>query len=55
MAAIATVEIHEQIREAISQASDRDLITAYQQTGGEPGNPEADTLLSEIERRHLYL
>jgi hypothetical protein len=35
--------------------SDADLIAAYQQTHGEPGDAEADTLAAEIERRGLDL
>jgi hypothetical protein len=35
--------------------NDADLIAAYQRTDGEPGNPEADALLAEIERRQLDL
>ena len=34
-------------------ASDADLIAAYQRTDGEPGNPEADALAAEMERRGL--
>ncbi len=33
--------------------SDRDLLAAYQRTTGEPGDPEADALEKEIERREL--
>lgn len=35
--------------------SDRDLIARYQRTDGEPGDPEADALAAEIERRGLDL
>lgn len=38
-----------------SQLSDAELVAAYQRTDGEPGNPEADALLAEIERRGLDL
>lgn len=34
---------------------DAELVAAYQRTDGEPGNPEADALLAEIERRGLDL
>lgn len=33
--------------------TDQDLLAAYQRTNGEPGDPEADELLAEIERRNL--
>lgn len=33
--------------------SDDDLLAAYERTTGEPGNPEAETLLAEIKRRGL--
>lgn len=33
--------------------SDTALLAAYQRTDGEPGNPEADALAAEIERRGL--
>ncbi len=35
--------------------SDADLLAAYERITGEPGNPEADALLAEIERRNLGL
>lgn len=31
--------------------TDRELIASYQRTGGEPGDPEAEAILAEIERR----
>ena len=39
--------------EFIAALSDADLLAAYQRTNGEPGDAEADALLSEIERRGL--
>lgn len=33
--------------------SDEELLRAYQRTTGEPGDVEADLLLTEIERRNL--
>lgn len=33
--------------------NDEELLRAYQQTDGEPGDDVADTLLAEIERRGL--
>lgn len=41
--------------EAPGQMTDRELLAAYQRTNGEPGEPEADALLAEIERRNLDL
>lgn len=32
---------------------DRDLLNAYKRTAGEPGDPEAEALIAEIERRGL--
>lgn len=44
-------------RAAVADVEERlpsaDLLRAYQRTDGEPGNPEADALLAEIERRGL--
>ena len=36
-----------------STLSDHDLLAAYEGTDGVPGNPEADALLTEIQRRNL--
>lgn len=33
--------------------TDAELLSAYQHTAGEPGDPIADALLAEIERRGL--
>jgi hypothetical protein len=33
--------------------TDKQLVAAFQQTDGEPGNPEADALAAELERREL--
>ncbi len=33
--------------------TDYALVTEYRRTNGEPGNPEANALLAEIERRNL--
>jgi len=33
--------------------TDQDLLSAYQRTNGEPGDPDADELLREIEKRGL--
>lgn len=33
--------------------TDKQLLDAYQQTSGEPGDAEADALLAEIQRRDL--
>lgn len=35
--------------------SDEDLLRAYENTNAQPDNPEAETLLAEIERRGLYV
>lgn len=33
--------------------SDAELLAEYQRSGGEPGNPEVEAILAEIERRGL--
>lgn len=42
-----------QVASIISALSDTDLVGAYGRIGRETGNPEADTLLAEINRRGL--
>ncbi len=39
----------------LADLADKQIVAAYQRTDGEPGNPEADALLCEIERRGLDL
>ena len=39
--------------DVIEFLDDASLLEAYQRTNGEPGNPEADELLAEIEKRNL--
>jgi hypothetical protein len=39
--------------EQVRALDDRALLAAYQRTDGEPGNPEANALAAEIERRGL--
>ena len=39
--------------ERIPAMSDAELVDAYQKTDGEPGDPVADALCQEIERRGL--
>lgn len=41
--------------EGIRLLPDHELVRAHEMTDGEPGNPEADALLAEIERRNLGL
>jgi hypothetical protein len=53
MAAMATVDLQHEIGDAIAQASDAELLAAYQQTDSEHDDLEADALLAEIGRRHL--
>ncbi|SFP98480.1 hypothetical protein [Sphingomonas rubra] len=50
---MAAAAIEDQVSAAIGEAAGPDLLAAYQRTDGEPGNPEADALLAEIERRGL--
>ena len=35
------------------EVSDAGLLAEYQRSGGEPGNPEVEAILAEIERRGL--
>lgn len=35
------------------EVSDRDLLAEYQATSGEPGDPEVEAILAEIEKRGL--
>ncbi|WP_268796026.1 hypothetical protein [Sphingomonas sp. Leaf17] len=37
----------------LATMTDAELLSAYQQTTGEPGDPIADALAAEIERRGL--
>lgn len=37
----------------LAELSDADLLAAYQRTAGEVGDPIADALAAEIERRKL--
>lgn len=53
MTAMATVDLQDGIGTALAQASDAELLEAYQLSDGVPGNPEADALVAEIERRGL--
>jgi hypothetical protein len=41
--------------ELLKAASDDELLRGYQRTDGVPGDPEAETLIAEIERRKLKL
>jgi hypothetical protein len=42
-----------EVRDLLDGASDADLTNAYQQSGGEVGQPAAEALLGEIKRRGL--
>jgi hypothetical protein len=35
------------------EVCDRDLLAEYQRTSGEPGDPEVEAILAEIEKRGL--
>ncbi|MEG3168217.1 hypothetical protein U1737_08440 [Sphingomonas sp. LB3N6] len=55
-AAAAAEEVDEftaDVRELLNTASDADLSSAYDQSGGEVGHPVAEALLGEIKRRGL--
>jgi hypothetical protein len=48
-------QYREEAAEIIAAATDGQLVTAYQQTSGEPGDADVDALLAEIERRNLNI
>jgi hypothetical protein len=35
------------------EVSDSDLLAEYQRSGGEPGDPEVEAIVTEIQRRNL--
>lgn len=37
----------------LTELADRDLLATYQRTSGEPGDPEVEAIIAEIERRGL--
>jgi hypothetical protein len=39
----------------LAEWTDKQVLDAYQLTGGEPGDAEADALAAEIERRGLVV
>jgi len=41
------------LNDAPAGLTDRDLLAAYQRTTGEPGDPQVEAILAEIERRGL--
>lgn len=55
MASSAIVSMQEEISALLAEAKDADLITAYQDTDGEPGSLEAEALLAAIKRRNLEI
>lgn len=46
-------EFSAEVRGLLNDASDTDLITSYEQSGGEVGHPVAEALLGEIKRRNF--
>ncbi len=46
-------EFSAEVRDLLDSASDADLTSAYEQSGGEVGHPVAEALLGEIKRRGL--
>jgi hypothetical protein len=53
MAAVAIVDMQQEIGALIGEATDADLIEAYRETGGEPTELDVEALVAEIERRNL--
>ena len=41
------------VQDLLNEASDAELASAYEQSGGEVGHPVAEALLGEIKRRGL--
>ncbi len=52
-AAGEVAEFSAEVRGLLNDASDADLTSAYEQSGGEVGHPVAEALLGEIKRRGL--
>ncbi len=46
-------EFSAEVRGLLNDASDAELTSAYEQSGGEVGHPVAEALLGEIKRRSL--
>ncbi len=46
-------EFSAEVRDLLDSASDADLTSAYEQSGGEVAHPVAEALLGEIKRRGL--
>ncbi len=46
-------EFSAEVRGLLNDASDADLTTAYEQSGGEVGHPVAEALLGELKRRNF--
>ncbi len=46
-------EFSAEVRGLLNDASDADLNTAYEQSGGEVGHPVAEALLGELKRRNF--
>lgn len=55
MSSSAIVEMQQEIGALVAEATDEDLIKAYQETDGEPARLAVETLLAEIERRNLAI
>jgi hypothetical protein len=55
MAAVAIVDMQQQISAVIGKATDAELIEAYRETDGEPAELDVEALLAEIERRNLEI
>lgn len=46
-------ELSAEVRDLLNNASDADLSSAYEQSGGDVGHPVAEALLGEIKRRNF--
>ncbi len=46
-------EFSAEVRALLNNASDTDLTSAYEQSGGEVGHPVAEALLGELKRRNF--
>lgn len=55
MSSYAIVEMQEEISALVAEATDADLIKAYQKTDGEPDRMAVETLLAEVQRRNLVI
>ncbi len=55
MSAAAIVDMQQEISALLAEATDADLVMAYQEIAGEPAGRESEAVFAEIERRNLQI